>query len=72
MKIDIHYCQPWNYEPRAASVADELQKAFDVKATLIPGKGGIFDVIVDGVKVFSKHDLGRFPEPGEVVGEIKQ
>jgi len=53
-------------------VAEELQKAFDAKATLVPGRGGIFDVIVDGVKVFSKHDLGRFPEPGEVVGKIKQ
>lgn len=53
-------------------MAEELQKAFDSKATLIPGRGGIFDVIVDGIKVFSKHDLGRFPEPGEVVAKIKQ
>ena len=52
-------------------MAEELQKAFDVKATLVPGGGGIFDVIVDDVKVFSKHDLGRFPEPGEVVSKIK-
>lgn len=53
-------------------MAEELQKAFDVNATLIPGSGGIFDVIVDDTKVFSKHDLGRFPEPGEVTGKIKQ
>jgi hypothetical protein len=31
----------------------------------------VFDVKVDGVLVFSKHALGRFPEPGEVVGLIK-
>ena len=30
------------------------------------GSGGIFDVVVDGKRVFSKHDTGRFPEPGEV------
>jgi len=52
-------------------VAEELQKAFDADATLIPGSGGIFDVIVDGVKVFSKHEVGRFPEPGEVAAKIK-
>ncbi len=52
-------------------MADELEKAFDVKANLVAGAGGIFDVIVDDVKVFSKDDLGRFPEPGEVVGKIK-
>ena len=71
MKIDIHYCQSWSYEPRAASLAEELQKTFDVKANLVPGGGGIFDVIVDDVKVYSKHDTGRFPEPGEVAGKIK-
>ncbi len=26
----------------------------------------MFDVVVDGRKVFSKHESGRFPEPGEV------
>ena len=71
MKIDIHYCQSWGYEPRAASLAEELKKAFDTEANLVPGSGGIFDVIVDDVKVYSKHDTGRFPEPGEVVGKIK-
>ncbi|UCH43829.1 MAG: Rdx family protein [Dehalococcoidales bacterium] len=48
-----------------------MQKAFEVKANLVPGGGGIFDVIVDDVKVYSKHDTGRFPEPGEVVSKIK-
>lgn len=33
---------------------------------LIPGENGIFDVTVDGEIVFSKHKVGRFPEPGEV------
>ena len=66
MKIDIHYCSVWNYEPNAASLADELKKEFDVAANLVPGKGGIFDVIVDDKLVYSKSKTGRFPEPGEV------
>jgi len=26
----------------------------------------VFDVVVDGRRVFSKHETGRFPEPDEV------
>ena len=33
--------------------------------------GGIFDVIVDGDMVFSKFDVGRFPDEGEVLGKLK-
>ncbi len=56
----------------AASLADELKKAFDVEATLTAGSGGIFDVLVDGRLVYSKADTGRFPRPGEVTDQLKQ
>jgi selenoprotein W-related protein len=42
-----------------------------VDAKLVRGSGGIFDVVVDGKKVFSKHQAGRFPEPGEVVALLR-
>jgi selenoprotein W-related protein len=35
--------------------------------SLIPGKGGVFEVVRDGELVFSKIQLGRHAEPGEVV-----
>lgn len=35
--------------------------------SLIPGKGGVFEVVMDGELVFSKIQLGRHAEPGEVV-----
>jgi selenoprotein W-related protein len=43
-----------------------LKQRFGIEAELIRGKSGVFDVHVDGKLVFSKHELGRFPEPGEV------
>jgi len=49
-----------------------LREAFGVEAKLVPGGNGIFDVIVDEKRVFSKYDAGRFPEPGEVVNILKQ
>jgi selenoprotein W-related protein len=52
--------------------AAELNRAFDVAAKLVKGSGGIFDVVVDGKKVFSKHETGRFPEPGEIVEILRK
>lgn len=33
---------------------------------LVPSSGGVFEVTVDGQVVFSKKQLDRFPEEGEV------
>ena len=35
--------------------------------TLVTGSGGIFDVEVDGVMLYSKHQTGRHAEAGEVL-----
>lgn len=34
---------------------------------LITGSKGVFDVIVDGETLYSKHSTGRHAEPGEVL-----
>jgi selT/selW/selH-like putative selenoprotein len=52
-------------------LAQELHKDIGVKAELVPGKNGVFDVIVDGNTVFSKSKIGRFPNPGEVARKIQ-
>ena len=49
----------------------ELEEGLGEKAQLIEGKGGIFDVKVDGKLVYSKHQTGRFPESGEVLKLIQ-
>ncbi len=49
-----------------------MRKALGVEANLVPGRNGIFDVIVDGDVVFSKLETRRFPEPGEMVKKIQQ
>ena len=58
--------------PRAAGLAAELKREFDVDAELIKGSGGVFDVTVDGKLVFSKYRNGDFPKPGEVVVALRQ
>jgi len=51
----------------------EIRKAYphaDVK--LIQSSGGVFEVEVDGRRVFSKKMLGRHAEPGEVLRLLQQ
>ena len=71
MKVSIEYCVQWNYKPRAASLAAQLQKTFNAKTSLIKGGGGDFYVYVDSVLLFSKKKEGRFPNDGEVERLIK-
>jgi predicted Rdx family selenoprotein len=51
---------------RAASLAAELREALGIDAKVTPGGRGQFDVLVEGRRVWSKHELGRFPEDGEI------
>ena len=51
-------------------MAADLKQRFDVDARLKPGHGGIFDVEVNGTRIYSKHETHRFPNPGEVEGLI--
>lgn len=43
-----------------------------VEVVLIPGSGGIFDVLADGRRIFSKKEAGRHAEPGEVVRLLRE
>ena len=42
----------------------------NVQCELIEGSGGIFDVEVDGEVLFSKHQIGRFPEHDEILAKL--
>jgi len=69
MKIEIYYCSEWEFKEVAAGLADELYRKYQVKPELIPGADGIFEVIIDGKRVFSKAETGRLPRPGEITGK---
>ena len=50
----------------------EISTALGLKAELIRGGGGVFDVKADDAVIFSKHREERFPENAEVVEAIKK
>ena len=37
-----------------------------VEAQIIPGERGIFDVLLDGERIYCKHETKRFPAYGEI------
>jgi selenoprotein W-related protein len=60
--------------PRAVGLTDELLQGWaPVIETieLIPASKGRFEVTLDGELIFSKADLGRHANPGEVAGIVR-
>jgi selenoprotein W-related protein len=50
-----------------------LRETFPEAAiSLTPSGGGVFEVRLDGTLLYSKKALGRHPQPGEVIGLIRQ
>lgn len=47
-----------------------MKKARGIEAKLLKGSGGQFEVTLDGRLIFSKKQLGRFPEPNEILEQI--
>ena len=37
----------------------------------MPGSGGVFDVDVDGERIFYKKMIGRYPDPGDVLPLVR-
>ena len=71
MRVSIEYCIQWNYEPRALSLRDKLSNLFGIESKLIESGGGVFEVKVNNNLIFSKKQLDRFPEEGEIENFIQ-
>ena len=70
-RIEIEYCTQCRWLMRAGWTAQELLTTFvdDLKeVSLVPGKGGVFEVRLDGETIWSRASEHRFPE----LPELKQ
>jgi len=78
MNVKIAYCVPCGHLPQAmelaktllASYGQRLNKNFSV--TLDTTDSGIFEVYIDGEKIFSRHEARRFPTADEIIAEIEK
>lgn len=74
-RVEIHYCTQCKFLLRAGWLAQELLTTFDQdlgEVALVPGRGGIFEVKLDGETIFSNRDEGRFPEIREIKLALKE
>ncbi len=68
-RVEIEYCAQCRFVLRAGWLAQELLFTFadDVgEVALVPSSGGVFEIRVDGVTVWSKKERGHFPESSEL------
>ena len=50
---------------------NSLDSKFGILAEMRPSSGGVFEVTLNGSLIFSKKQLGRFPNDGEIVTFIE-
>lgn len=70
-RVEIRYCRQCRWMLRAAWMAQELLTTFEeelAEVALRPGTGGIFEILVNGQLIWSRTELGRFPD----IKELKQ
>ncbi|MDO9365889.1 MAG: SelT/SelW/SelH family protein [Methylotenera sp.] len=67
--VEITYCTQCRWLLRAAWLAQELLTTFEQDLTSValkPGSGGVFDITLNQQLIFSRKEVGRFPEAKEV------
>ena len=50
---------------------NSLDSRFGILAEMRPSSGGVFEVTLNGSLIFSKKQLGRFPNDGEIATFIE-
>jgi len=54
-------------------LADELKEGLTgASVEIVEGSGGVFEVTLNGSLIFSKKDMDRFPEEGELLKSINE
>lgn len=73
-RLEIEYCTQCRWLLRASWFAQELLTTFPEElgeVALIPGRGGVFEIRLDGQALFSRAEARRFPEPKEIKQRIR-
>lgn len=68
-RVEIEYCSQCRFILRASWMAQELLTTFADElgeVALVPGTGGIFEVRLNGERLWNKKQAGRYPEPKEI------
>jgi len=72
--VVIRYCTQCRWLLRAAWMAQELLTTFESEigsVTLVPGRGGIFEIDAAGSRVWSREAEGGFPDIKELKSRVR-
>ncbi len=53
------------------SLAESIERETGAQSELVRGDNGIFDVEVEGRRIYSKHETGQFPEHEEILAQLR-
>ena len=70
-KIEIKYCVKCRCLLRSTWMTQEILTTFEQEVdelSLLPDTGGFFEIIANGNVIWSRKEMGRFPE----ISEFKQ
>jgi selenoprotein W-related protein len=73
-RISVHYCPRCRWLLRAAWIAQELLSTFEAdlaEVALVPDAVGVFEVRLDGERIFSRADDGGFPDAAELKRRVR-
>ena len=71
LDVKLTYCAAWTYGPRAVRLTANLLGTREIEYfvrefELVPSDGGRFEFEVNGEMLFSKKQIGRHAEEGEI------
>lgn len=72
--VTIAYCTQCNWLLRAGWMAQELLSTFGTDlggVMLIPGRGGVFEIRVDGTLIWERGRDGGFPDVKSLKGRVR-
>ena len=67
--IYIEYCEKWNYKPefdRVSKIILSIDKSINIVGNKSNPRTGAFEVVMNNQLVFSKLEIGRFPDESEI------
>ena len=71
MHITIEYCGEWNYQARAARLAEKIKHSTGTDALLLKSSGGVFEITVNEQLIYSKKATGVFPRDDDIIDTLK-
>ncbi len=72
VELRIEFCEPSNFRPIVLALVRFLTQEANISVQLVPSRGGVFEVEVDGRTIFSKRATARIPDPDEVRYHVVQ